>query len=111
MPRTSPPAILLALVIVMGEASLASCDIDNSSTALAALPASDDSIVNISFVKEVTLSVRPVDLAKQLVEHPDVTDSFLSTGLRFFDPIMSFFEQLFAPIPVSHPPSRRVLQA
>jgi hypothetical protein len=64
-------------------------------------------IINISFVKEVTLSIQPQDLAELAVEvSPEESkqaESFLASSLRFLDPIMHFFENLVFPPPV--PPS------
>lgn len=55
-------------------------------------------LVNISFVKEVTLSLQPPDLAELSSElsqedHEQVED-FLTSSLRLLDPIMRFFESM-----------------
>lgn len=49
--------------------------------------------INISFIKEVTLTVSPPDLALTPREEQDAS-SFLEAGLRLLDPIMRFFETL-----------------
>ena len=51
--------------------------------------------VNISFVKEVTLSIGPPELADLGYELPPsdagVVNSFLKSAMRLLDPIMDFF--------------------
>jgi hypothetical protein len=49
--------------------------------------------INISFVKEVTLTIAPQDLALSPHEEQEVS-SLLESGLRLLDPIMRFFEGL-----------------
>jgi hypothetical protein len=49
--------------------------------------------VNISFIKEVTLSVQPQDFELTPQDQLEVS-SFLSSGLRLLDPIMRFFDGL-----------------
>ncbi len=49
--------------------------------------------VNISFIKEVTLSVAPQDIELTPHEEQEVS-SFLESGLRLLDPIMRFFDGL-----------------
>ena len=66
------------------------------------------SVINISFVKEVTLSVQPPDFV-ELVQDGDQqqVESFLSSSLRLLDPIMRFFDAFFGPQPqpAAPPPS------
>jgi len=50
-------------------------------------------IVNISFIKEVTLSVSPEDISLTPQDEQDIS-GFLSSSLRFLDPIMHFFDSL-----------------
>ena len=53
--------------------------------------------LNISFVKEVTLSLQPPDMAELAAlspeDHAQVED-FLTSSLRLLDPIMRFFESM-----------------
>lgn len=56
-------------------------------------PAHAHPSVNISFIKEVTLTVSPPDLALSPREEQEAS-SFLEAGLRLLDPIMRFFEAL-----------------
>jgi hypothetical protein len=49
--------------------------------------------VNISFIKEVTLSVQPQDFELTPQDQLQVS-SFLSSGMRLLDPIMRFFDGL-----------------
>lgn len=49
--------------------------------------------VNITFVKEVTLSVTPQDIELTPHEEHEVA-SFLDSSLRLLDPIMHFFDGL-----------------
>ena len=50
-------------------------------------------VVNISFIKEVTLSVQPQDFEFSPQDQAQV-ESFLDSGLRLLDPIMRFFDSL-----------------
>lgn len=50
-------------------------------------------VVNISFIKEVTLSVSPEDIDLTPHEEQEIS-SFLESGLRLLDPIMRFFDGL-----------------
>ena len=54
------------------------------------------SVINITFIKEVTLSVQPPDFA-ELVQEGDEqqVEGFLRSSLRLLDPIMHFFEHFF----------------
>jgi hypothetical protein len=63
------------------------------------------SVINISFIKEVTLSVQPPDFV-ELVQDGDQqqVESFLSSSLRLLDPIMRFFDAFFGPQPQSAAP-------
>lgn len=49
--------------------------------------------VNISFIKEVTLSVAPQDVELTPQAEQDVS-TFLESALRLLDPIMRFFDGL-----------------
>jgi hypothetical protein len=49
--------------------------------------------VNISFIKEVTLSVAPQDIALTPQAEQEVS-SFLESALKLIDPIMRFFSGL-----------------
>ena len=49
--------------------------------------------VNISFIKEVTLSVAPQDIALTPQAEQEVS-SFLESALQLIDPIMRFFSGL-----------------
>ena len=67
--------------------------------------------LNISFVKEVTLSVQPPDMAELAAlspeDHAQVED-FLTSSLRLLDPIMRFFESMVGnapPEPGQHSPA------
>lgn len=51
--------------------------------------------VNISFVKEVTVSIGPEDSYLTPLQEEDVS-SLLDSGLRLFEPIMRFFDSLAA---------------
>jgi hypothetical protein len=65
------------------------------------------SVINISFIKEVTLSVQPPDFA-ELVQDGDQqrVEGFLESSLRLLDPIMHFFENFFSAQPAeAAPPS------
>ncbi len=55
-------------------------------------------IVNISFIKEVTLSVQPQDFEFSPQDQEQVA-SFLDSGLRLLDPIMRFFDSLMGSPP------------
>ena len=60
--------------------------------------------LNISFIKEVTLSVQPPDMAElaELSQENDAqVESFLTSSLRLLDPIMRFFESIMM---VGNPP-------
>jgi hypothetical protein len=51
----------------------------------------------ISFVKEVTLSLQPPDMAELAALSPEdhaQAEDFLASSLRLLDPIMRFFESM-----------------
>jgi hypothetical protein len=53
--------------------------------------------LNISFVKEVTLSLQPPDMAELAALSPEdhaQAEDFLASSLRLLDPIMRFFESM-----------------
>jgi hypothetical protein len=77
--------VLLPLLLL---ASLAVGEPNNTATHVAEVPS-----INISFIKEVTLTVAPQDLALTPHQEQEVS-SFLESGLRLLDPIMRFFEGL-----------------
>jgi hypothetical protein len=54
------------------------------------------STINISFFKEVTLSVAPQDIELTPQAEQDVS-SFLESALRLFDPIMRLFDGWMPP--------------
>jgi hypothetical protein len=56
-------------------------------------------IVNISFIKEVTLSVQPQDFEFSPQDQQQVT-SFLDSSLRLLDPIMRFLDSLMGGRPI-----------
>jgi hypothetical protein len=62
--------------------------------------------LNISFVKEVTLSLQPPDMAELAAlspeDHAQVED-FLTSSLRLLDPIMRFFESMVGSSPPEPP--------
>jgi len=62
--------------------------------------------LNISFIKEVTLSVQPPDMAELAAlspeDHAQVED-FLTSSLRLLDPIMRFFESMVGNSPPEPP--------
>lgn len=60
--------------------------------------------INISFIKEVTLSVTPQDLELTPHEEQEVS-SFLESGLRLLDPIMRFFDGLVGWSPAAPQPT------
>ena len=73
----------------------------------ATLPLDHPTTINISFIKEVTLSLTPQDLELTPHEEQEVS-SFLESGLRLLDPIMRFFDGLVgwnAPPAQQAPPS------
>jgi hypothetical protein len=81
----------------------------NISSIMAALYPSDghQPAINISFVKEVTLSVQPQDFDFSPHQEQEVS-SFLESGLRLLDPIMRFFDGLVQSwSPPAEPPSDR----
>lgn len=74
-------------------------------TAVRAFNVSDGTLVvpvvnnNITFVKEVTLTVQPPflgdeDMTMQAVNQAKI-DDFLSAGLRLLDPLMRLFNQMW----------------
>lgn len=82
----------IAALLCMSVAMLSITTAMANTTHAAMLP----TLVNISFVKEVTLSLQPLDLAELTSElsqedHEQVED-FLTSSLRLLDPIMRFFE-------------------
>jgi hypothetical protein len=81
----------------------------NASSVVAALYPSEghQPVINISFVKEVTLSVQPQDFDLTPHQEQEVS-SFLETGLRLLDPIMRFFEGFISP-PAEPPRDQRFL--
>lgn len=50
------------------------------------------SMMNISFVKEITVNLGPPELAAQLEDGPPAT---MQSLLTFLDPIMDFFQSFF----------------
>jgi hypothetical protein len=58
--------------------------------------------VNISFVKEVTVTVGPEDVQLSPRQEQEIT-GLLESGMRLFDPILRFFDSLWA----SPPPGQR----
>jgi len=64
--------------------------------------------LNISFIKEVTLSVQPPDMAELAAlspeDHEQVED-FLTSSLRLLDPIMRFFESMVGATPPEPSPA------
>jgi len=58
--------------------------------------------INISFIKEVTLTVQPQDFELSPHQEQEVS-SFLESGLRLLDPIMRFFEGFLGPAQRSPP--------
>lgn len=62
--------------------------------------------INISFIKEVTLSVTPQDFDLSPHQEEEVS-TFLESGLRLLDPIMRFFDGLigsWSPVARQQPP-------
>ena len=75
------------------------------------LPHPQDSYpsINISFIKEITLSVQPQDFDLSPHQEEEVS-TFLESGLRLLDPIMRFFDSFVGgwmspppPVPPSDP--------
>lgn len=72
------------------------------------LPHPQDSYpsINISFIKEITLSVQPQDFDLSPHQEEEVS-TFLESGLRLLDPIMRFFDGLvgsWSPARQQNPP-------
>lgn len=84
-----PRATLLLLCL----AALAGAIHPPNATFPLLLPVEHAPTVNISFIKEVTLSVAPQDIELTPHEEQEVS-SFLESGLRLLDPIMRFFDGL-----------------
>jgi len=80
--------LLLLLSLVLAVAVAQAVLHDDSHLNETTLPS-----INISFVKEVTLTIAPQDLALSPHEEQEVS-SLLESGLRLLDPIMRFFEGL-----------------
>jgi hypothetical protein len=65
-------------------------------------------MLNISFVKEVTLSVQPPDMAELAgvtQENQEQVEDFLTSSLRLLDPIMRFFESMVGATPPEPSPA------
>lgn len=87
--------ILLPLLLGAVLARAVLVDPPNATDAMLTVEPAHPSI-NISFIKEVTLTVSPPDVALTPHEEQEVS-SFLESGLRLLDPIMRFFESLTSP--------------
>jgi hypothetical protein len=94
--------LLLLLSLVLAVAVAQAVLHDDSHLNETTLPS-----INISFVKEVTLSVQPQDFDLTPHQEQEVS-SFLETGLRLLDPIMRFFEGFISP-PAEPPRDQRFL--
>lgn len=79
--------LLLLLAVGVVQAVLHASSNNNNETTL------HEPSINISFVKEVTLTIAPQDLPLSPHEEQQVS-SLLESGLRLLDPIMRFFEGL-----------------
>lgn len=77
------------LLLLLAVAGVAQADSDNSKNETTLHEPS----INISFIKEVTLTIAPQDLPLSPHEEQEVS-SLLESGLRLLDPIMRFFEGL-----------------
>ena len=69
-------------------------------------PAADFPSINISFIKEVTLSVQPQDFDLSPHQEEEVS-TFLESSLRLLDPLMRFFDGLvgsWIPTGTARPP-------
>lgn len=94
-----PPLTLFLTMVLVGAMDTA----HNNDTIQVVHPPT----VNISFIKEVTLSVAPQDFELTPHDEQEVA-SFLESGLRLLDPIMRFFDGL---VGWSPPPQQEVVHA
>ena len=79
------PRAVTSLLCLLGLAVLAGAFPPNASHPLPT--------INISFIKEVTLSVSPDDIDLSPHDEQEIS-SFLESGLRLLDPLMRFFDGL-----------------
>ena len=98
-----------ALLAVLATAVRAFNVSDSTPSLVVAAPSSNkNDIINITFVKEVTLTVQPPFLGEEDLSMPIVNqgkiDDFLSAGLKLLDPLMRLFNQLWGPAPAETPP-------
>ena len=91
-------SILLLLAVLAG----AVIPPNDSDTSPLAPPVDLPPTVNITFIKEVTLTVSPADLELTPHEEQEVA-GFLESGLRMLDPIMRFFDGLVGWTPPPQP--------
>lgn len=87
MPQDNTVALLLLLAVLAGA---------TNPPFNYTLPANHPSVINISFIKEVTLSVAPQDIELTPQTEQEVS-SFLESALRLIDPIMRFFDGWMPP--------------
>ena len=96
LPRGDSAPILLLLAVLAGAV------VPPNNTLPLAMPVDLPPTVNITFIKEVTLTVSPADLELTPHEEQEVA-GFLESGLRMLDPIMRFFDGLVGWSPPPQP--------
>lgn len=88
----------LLLILAVPFVALAA-ELDAPDPPASLMPAS----VNISFVKEITLSISPPELGDFALDSPQskagVVQDFLESSLRLFDPLMTFLQSYFVEPP------------